>query len=119
MAPAKLVLIVEDDWLLRQALVTAFAEAGWQVLEAAKGEDALAAAQATPRLDLLLTDIQLSGTLTGWDVADVLRAHHTTLPVLYVSATRWDPSRLVPGGLFFDKPAAVSALLAAARQLTR
>ena len=55
-------------------------------------------------IDILVTDIQLAGKLTGWDVVEAFRATQPTMPVIYASASAPDPSRLVPESLFFRKP---------------
>lgn len=61
-----LILVVEDDWLLRRVLEDAFTEAGWAVHGAESGETALEMLASDERVDLLVTDIRLGGALDGW-----------------------------------------------------
>ena len=98
------VLVVEDDWLVRDFLVSHLQDAGWRVLEADSAEQAIAMLKAGQHIDIVITDIQLKGALTGWDVADAFRAAQPTMPVIYASGNAPEPSRLVPESLFFQKP---------------
>lgn len=118
---ARTVLIVEDEWLVRMELATAFEDEEFTVLEGASAEDALAVLHAGQhggaRVDLLVTDIRLNGMLSGWDLAAHARAFDSSIAVIYVSANPPAPGRDVRGSLFIDKPALTSQVIAAARQL--
>jgi CheY-like chemotaxis protein len=111
------VLIVEDEWLVRMELTAAFEDEGWIVLESASAEDALAGLHEKGRVDLLVTDIRLSGQRTGWDLAVEARASDPGVAVIYVSANPPAPDRRVPGSVFIDKPALHTDVVAAARRL--
>ena len=67
------VLVVEDDWLIRENMVTDLRQEGWAVLEAATGAGALSALHDVQKVDLLITDIGLADALSGWDVAEAFR----------------------------------------------
>ena len=79
------VLVVEDDWLVRDFIVSHLRGAGWRTLETDSAEQAIAMLNARQQIDILVTDIQLRGELTGWDVAEAFRAAQPTMPVIYVS----------------------------------
>lgn len=68
--PSGVVLVVEDEWLIRDEIVSWLRQAGWEVLEASTGEGAVGP------IDVLITDIQLAGYLSGWDVAGAFRGHN-------------------------------------------
>jgi CheY-like chemotaxis protein len=106
-----IVLVVEDEWLLRMHLVDEMQAAGWQTVEAASGEAALACLDSTSGIDILLTDIRLGGPVDGWQVADHFRALHPGKPVIYVSANPDLKDRRVPGSLFMGKPCDVGQLV--------
>ena len=53
------VVVVEDDWMIRENMVTDLRQEGWAVLEAATGAGALKA----EKVDLLITDIGLADAL--------------------------------------------------------
>ena len=67
-------------------------------------EAAIAYVRAGLRIDVIFTDIQLGGHLSGWDVAEQFRAARADAPVIYTSGNAADRSREVRGSLFFDKP---------------
>src|SRR3954447_14689209 len=82
------ILIVEDEGLLRWEMASELRDAGWTVIEAGSGEEALAHLRAAPWIDvdIVITDIHLGGQLSGWDVAEALRARKPTIPVIYASS---------------------------------
>lgn len=59
------VLVVEDDPLVRELVVEALREEGYEVIHAAKGEQALAWCKRRIA-DVLVTDIRLPGAVDGW-----------------------------------------------------
>ena len=96
------VLIVEDDALVRETAAAALEDAGFDVVEVATGEDALA--QARTGTDAVLLDIQLPGRLDGWDVAERLREQRPDLPIVYASGAEPQAPRDVAGSRFLRKP---------------
>jgi signal transduction histidine kinase/ActR/RegA family two-component response regulator len=79
------VLLVEDEATLRELLAEALGEAGYRVLAAADGAQALKLLQGPQRVDLLLTDVGLPGGLNGRQVADAGRSLRPGLQVLFVT----------------------------------
>ena len=78
------ILVVEDDVSLANLEAGMLAAHGYRVAIARNGEMAITVLkQALP--DLVLLDLDLSGTMTGWDVLQALRTYSTT-PVLLTSA---------------------------------
>jgi len=113
--PARfVVLVVEDDWLLREEVASEFREAGWTVLEAGTGQGALALLQQGHRFDLLITDIHLADPVSGWDVAEAASA--ANIRMVYTSGNPQIAARRVPGSVFLSKPAAISELLDISRR---
>ncbi|HEY0105965.1 MAG TPA: response regulator [Rhizomicrobium sp.] len=107
----RVVLLVEDEWLVRMEMADALSTAGWEVIEAGSGEAALAVLATGRAIDLLVTDVRLGGTTTGWDVADAAIAAFPGVPVLYSSANPRDGARMIQGSVFLDKPARTERLL--------
>jgi CheY-like chemotaxis protein len=112
-------LVVEDEWLLRLELVEELRRAGWKIVEAATGEEALGLLSSGEHFDFLVTDIRLPGPVDGWQVAQSARARYPVLPVIYVSANPINEQRRVPDSIFLGKPCDVSALLRACDQMVR
>lgn len=113
---SRTILVVEDEWLVRDELAHALRADGWSVLEAATGEAAVAILQHS-RVDALLTDIQLGGCLTGWDVADAGRAANAAVAVLYISGNADDRVRQVSASSFLVKPCRPGVIVAVCRTL--
>ena len=111
-----IVLVVEDEALVRCLIVDEFAADGWQVIEAAKGEEALSLANEH-QIGIVFTDIQLEGQLSGWYVAEAVRAAQPDMPVIYASGNATDKSRQVSASLFFDKPYEPAEVVGASARL--
>ena len=111
------VLVVEDEWLSRDDMIHRLEDVGCEVLEADAAESALAVLSTGGAVDVLVTDIQLGGLLSGWDVAEAFRARGGELPVIYVSGDTGDRSRQVANSRFLAKPCAPDRVLHAFRDL--
>jgi len=99
------VLVVEDEVLPRLDLVDTLRSAGQEVLEASNADEALGYLQSAQRIDVVITDIQLGGGLTGWDVAEKFRAARSDVAIVYTSGgSAVDRTRMVSGSVFFGKP---------------
>ena len=84
------VLVVEDEPRVRELAARALAEAGYRVLQAATGGEALALAAGMDQpIHLLVTDVVMPDT-GGKQLADGLRASRPGLRVLYVSGYTQD-----------------------------
>jgi CheY-like chemotaxis protein len=107
------ILLVEDEWLILDVTAAELAEAGFDVLTASDGEEALALLQGGAEVDLLFTDIRMPGRLDGWALAQSARALRPGLPVAYATGFARDAPEKVEGALFFDKPYRTSDVIAA------
>lgn len=110
------VLLLEDDFLVRADIADQFAEVGWRVIEAVSGERAVELFKRNP-VQVFVTDIQLTGKMTGWDVAEELRLRQPDLPVVYTSGNKPIASRQVPESAFFIKRYEPTAVVAACKKL--
>jgi DNA-binding response OmpR family regulator len=109
--------VVEDDPLIREFVVEALREEGYEVIHAANGEDALAWCGRRVA-DVLITDIKLPGNVDGWQIAERCREHDPSLPVIYVTGFSPVAPRPVPGSLCMQKPYQPEAIVRAVRQVT-
>ena len=117
MYPDLVVLIVEDEALLRYSMAYALRGDGWLILEASSGEQAVAYLKAGEKIDIVFTDITLGGLLSGWDVADAFRLARSEIPILYTSGHANDRSRQVKDSQFFLKPYDIAAVVKACQQI--
>jgi CheY-like chemotaxis protein len=113
-APA-VVLVVEDEPILRATIAHELRRAGCEVVESGTAEQAIAHARDGRRIDVVFTDIQLPGRLNGWDVAEQFRAVDADVTVIYTSGNSADRSRRVADSLFFAKPYDAAAVVLACR----
>jgi CheY-like chemotaxis protein len=113
------VMIVEDEFLIRLTLAEALADDGFEVLEAADANEALALLGETPDISLLLTDIQLPGGRDGVALARAVRERSPDIPVLYMTGRPDSISRgaTAPGDGFIAKPYLPSEVCVTARRL--
>ena len=87
------IALVEDNRLVREALVTALQESGHHVVSAASGDELLAALGHRPP-DAIVSDYRLSKGLTGFDAIAALRARFgPALPAIIISGDT-DPALL-------------------------
>jgi CheY-like chemotaxis protein len=100
-----LVLIVEDEELIRISGAEMVAEAGFDVVEAGNADEAIAILEARPDIHIVFTDIQMPGSMDG-------------LKLAWFISDRWPPIKLVitsgrvslgeadlpKGGSFVGKP---------------
>ena len=107
------VLMVEDEMLLGNVVADELEEAGYRVLSAMTGEEALALLEGAEPIDLLFTDIRLPGLIDGWHLAEAARRLRPDLPVIYASGYTVQQPREVPGSVFLTKPYRPSAVLRA------
>lgn len=114
---AGVVLVVEDEWIIRSEIVDELTRRGWKVLEASTGEGAVGIVQTQEPIDALVTDIQLGGYLNGWDVAEASRAARPEIAVVYVSGNAPNPARTVGNSLFLKKPYRIAHVEEACRKL--
>lgn len=117
MKPQRIVLVAEDEWLVRMEIGDALQEAGWLVIEASSGEEAADFLDSGSVPDLLVTDIRLGGAMTGWDLAERVRAARPNIAVIYASANPAIEARIVPGSHFMEKPSRMEELVAMSNRL--
>ena len=120
MTEAVLVFVVEDEPALRFLVEDALTDGGFTVAMAGSGEEAMAMLDAEgAHYRALITDVNLRGRVTGWDVARRARELNDGLPVIYVtggSAHDW-ASKGVPNSILLTKPFAIAQVVTAVAQL--
>lgn len=79
------VLLVEDEVLVRMDLADTLRDDGWVVVEAGTVDQALLALKSQDHFDVLLTDVHMPGTLTGLDLARIVRQSAPWVRVVIMS----------------------------------
>ncbi|MFM9847496.1 MAG: response regulator [Hyphomicrobiaceae bacterium] len=98
------VLVVEDDVLIRLSAADALRSAGFAVVEAATGDEAVAVLGSSAAVDVVFTDIQMPGSIDGLGLAQFVRQTRPDLKIVVTSghAPEW-PSRDL-ADVFIGKP---------------
>jgi two-component system cell cycle sensor histidine kinase/response regulator CckA len=92
-APGAVALVAEDDSLVRGMTGRALAEAGYTVLEAANGRDALdLVKRLSGRLDLVITDVGMP-VMGGYELARRLQQQRPGLPIVFMTGYGDEASR--------------------------
>jgi two-component system, cell cycle sensor histidine kinase and response regulator CckA len=116
----EVVLVVEDEEAVRTMLHRLLESEGYQVLEAANGQQALQVVEGASRVDLVITDVAMP-QLNGRQLADRLKVLRPKLPVLFMSG--YTDDEMVRRGLiephhpFLSKPFTPEVLAAKVRQM--
>ena len=115
-----LILVVEDDQLIQSLVEGTFGDGGFDTAIAASGEEAMGLLQGQKgKYRALVTDINLTGKMNGWEVAQRARETEPDFPVVYMSgaaAADWT-SKGVPNSIMLAKPFAPAQLLTAVSNL--
>lgn len=114
------ILVVEDDDALQGIVEDALREGGFETATAKSGEDALTLLKGRlVAYRALVTDINLLGRFSGWEVARAGRDVDPNLPVVYMSGAAADewPVQGVPNSIMLQKPFAPAQLVAAVSNL--
>jgi CheY-like chemotaxis protein len=99
-----IVLIVEDEVLLRLMIANELRSNGLSVVEAANADEALTVLRSSAPVDLLFTDIRMPGSMDGLALAALMRATQPELKIVVTSGqTPRSLSRDIADA-FFDKP---------------
>ena len=79
------ILVVEDDQLVRNFVVTQLHSFGYQTITASSGAEALAKLEAGQAFDLLFTDVIMPGGMNGRELAEAIGRRRPGTKVLYTS----------------------------------
>jgi DNA-binding response OmpR family regulator len=115
-----IILVVEEDQLIQSLVEETLSDGGFDTVVAASGEEALTLLQGHKgKYRALVTDINLTGKMDGWEVAQQAREIDPEFPIVYMSgasAADW-PSKGVPNSIMLEKPFAPAQLVTAVANL--
>jgi CheY-like chemotaxis protein len=98
------VLVVEDEVLIRSAVAEYLRISGNLVVEAADAAEAIAVFAAGVAIDVVFSDIHMPGTMDGLSLARWIRHHHPGIRVVLTSGNA-DAARATEAAeMFFPKP---------------
>lgn len=111
-----IVLVVEDDEILRSLTVEAITLLGLCVIDCASADDALPMLEDSVSIALVITDIYMPGKTNGLQLANIIWSRWPRLPVIVTSGKKSVPDSLLPAhSMFMRKPWSLDALHRAVR----
>lgn len=101
----KVVLVVEDEALVRMMLIDVLTDEGFLVIEAPNGREALEMLPSLAALDALVTDLKMP-FVGGLEVAQAARQRWPELPIIIASGSldAKDVADAVRGSHYLPKP---------------
>ena len=84
-AAQRVVLVVEDEVVLRMAVSAHLRDAGFVVIEAVDAEEAIELLRANHRIQLVFSDITMPGTMDGDQLADWISDRYPEIRILLTS----------------------------------
>ena len=91
------ILVVEDEALLRLLLMDVLEEVGFAVIEACTADDAVLLLAHRPDIRLVFTDVDMPGVLDGFQLAQYVQDHHCDVAVIIGSGQcRPGPEEISP-----------------------
>ena len=110
------ILIVEDEFLLRMDSAEVIENAGFEVVQAANADEAIAILTARPNIHVVFTDIQMPGSMDGLKLARFVRNRWPPIKIIIATGKGAPREDEMPGDShFLPKPYAPDKVLAAVR----
>jgi two-component system, response regulator PdtaR len=115
-----LILVVEDEPLVRDLNLDILQEAGFRIIEAADADQAFEILKRRPDVQVILTDVDMPGSINGFEFARLAAQGWPEVKLLVVSGKmRPEPGDLPDGSTFLAKPYRPHELVAELARLTR
>ena len=103
--PKDVVLVVEDEALVRMNSADLIRDLGFEVIEAIDADHAVSLLESTPGITLVFTDIQMPGSMDGLRLAAVVKDRWPPIALLITSGQLHPPTADMPAGArFIPKP---------------
>lgn len=119
-APPEIILVVEDEVLIRLEVCDYLRECGFQVLEAATADEAVVVLESGISVDLVFSDVQMPGRLDGFGLARWVRTNRPDIRVVLTSGvarTAELAEDLCSVGPVIEKPFSQKTLINRIREL--
>ena len=112
------VLIVEDEILVRMDAVASIEAAGFEVVEAGNADAAIAILEQRTDIHLVFTDIHMPGSMDGLKLAHFVRDRWPPVKIVATSGhARISDDDLPEGGRFMTKPYSAGLLVSTLHEL--
>jgi len=112
------VLVVEDQTLVRMFMADFLDEAGFKVFEAVNADEALTVLQARPDVQAVVTDVEMPGSMNGLELARTVQERWPGVGVIVTSGRqRPGPDDLSDQAAFLAKPFLPETIINVIRQM--
>ena len=113
-----IVLVVEDEMMLRMKVIDMVEDAGYVPLEAVDADEALAILQSRSDIALMLTDVQMPGSMNGLELAHAVHERWPPIKIILASGQLKLSGNEIPlDSRFFGKPLQSAELIAEMREM--
>jgi CheY-like chemotaxis protein len=110
------ILVVEDEPLLRLAAIDMVEDAGFEAVEASNATDAVRILESRLDIQIVFTDVDMPGGIDGMRLAALIRDRWPPITIIVTSGQlHADQVKLPSGSMFFPKPYRESEVVAAFR----
>jgi CheY-like chemotaxis protein len=106
----QVILVVEDDVMIRVLMADVLSDAGYCVVEAASGDEGLEILTSGQQIDLVVTDVRMPGEIDGVTLTGEAKRVFPGVPVMVVSG-HLPPEAAARADAFLCKPYVPSAFL--------
>ncbi len=114
------ILLVEDEAIIRFELADFFRDAGYEVFEAGDADEAITVLSEDLSIRVVLTDIQLPGSMDGLKLAHYVRDRYPPTVLLLTSGGVHIEDGLLPrDSRFISKPFDATRILKQIEEMTR
>jgi CheY-like chemotaxis protein len=112
------VLVVEDEMLLRMRVVDMVEDAGYVPVEAVDANEALIILQSRSDIVLMLTDVQMPGSMNGLQLAHAVHERWPPIKIILASGQlKLSGSDIPQDSRFFGKPLRSDEIIAQMREM--
>jgi two-component system, response regulator PdtaR len=113
------ILIVEDEFLIREDATETIEKAGFVVIQAGNADEAIAILEARTDIHVVFTDIQMPGSMDGLKLARFVRDRWPPIRILATSGfVKVGSDDLPSGSVFLTKPYRGPEVVSTLRKLT-
>jgi two-component system, response regulator PdtaR len=113
------ILIVEDEFLIRMEAMNMIREAGFHVVEASNADDAILILEDCLDITVVFTDIQMPGSMDGLKLAAAIRGRWPPIKIVATSGLLDIGKEDLPAGCrFLPKPYNSAQIVETLRELT-
>lgn len=110
------ILVVEDEVLIRLNAVAFVQKAGFETIDAANADDAVLILESRVDIRIIFTDVDMPGSMNGMELVAAVRSRWPPIELIITSGKPEPRAADIPArGLFFSKPYSEEAIMNAIR----